>query len=113
MPLFDFKHCTTWHKMWSIYYETLEDCLSFLCSEKVITKTEQLHRLVKMQNVRKCSLQDLQKLFTDYLNKISNFIVQALPSLLTKIDLDQAKCEIIEQNEVMRKQQHDELLETI
>ena len=38
---------------------------------------------------------------------------QALSSLPTKTDLEQAKCEIIERNEVMQKQQRDELLEKI
>ena len=38
---------------------------------------------------------------------------QALSSLPTKTDLVQVKCEIIERNEVMQKQQHDELLEKI
>ena len=38
---------------------------------------------------------------------------QALLTLPTKTDLEQAKCEIIERNEVMQKQQHDELLEKI
>ena len=36
---------------------------------------------------------------------------QVLSSLPTKTDLEQAKCEIIKRNEVMQKQQHDELLE--
>ena len=38
---------------------------------------------------------------------------QSLSSLPTKTDLEQAKCEVIERNEVMQKQQHDELLEKI
>ena len=38
---------------------------------------------------------------------------QALSSLPNKTDLEQAKCEIIERNEVMHKQQHDGLLEKI
>ena len=38
---------------------------------------------------------------------------QSLSSLPTKTDLEQAKCEVIQRNEVMQKQQHDELLEKI
>ena len=38
---------------------------------------------------------------------------QVLPSLPTKTDLEQAKCEIIKRNEMMQNQQHDELLEKI
>ena len=38
---------------------------------------------------------------------------QAPSSLPTKTDLEQAKCEILERNEVMQKQQHDGLLEKI
>ena len=44
---------------------------------------------------------------------MGNKFSQALSSLPTKTDLEQAKCEIIERNEVMQKQQHDELLEKI
>ena len=44
---------------------------------------------------------------------MGNNFLQALSSLPTKTDIEQAKCEIIERNEVMQKQQHDELLEKI
>ena len=104
VPLSDFKHCTTWYKMWSIYYETLEDCLLFLFSENFITKTEQLDRLFKMQNVQKCTKQsDLQKQFNDYFTKMSKFFDQALHSLPTKTDLDQVKCDIIDRTEVIEE----------
>ena len=99
----DFKHCTTWHKMWGIYYQTLEDCLSYLCSENFITKTEQLDRLFKMQKVRSLVLH-LQKQFIDNFTKMSIIISQALA---TKTDVEHAKCKIIERTEVMLKQQHD------
>ena len=98
----DFKHCTTWYKMWDIYSKTLEYCLSYLCSENFITRTEQLDRLVKMQKVR-CQ-KDLLKLFIDDFTKMCNIISQVLA---TKTDLEQAKYEIIDRNEVMQKQQHD------
>ena len=100
----DFKHCTTWHKMWGIYYQTLEDCLSYLCSENFITKTEQIDRLIKMQNVRSHVLHLQKQFIDDFTTKMFNIISQALA---TKTDLEQAKCEIIERNDVTQKQQYD------
>ena len=113
-PFFDFKHCTTWYKMWSIYYETLDDCLSYLCSENFITKTEQGDRLVKMQKVRNTSsMQDLQEQFNDYFTKMSNFFDHALHSLPTKTDLDQVKFDIIDRTEVIIEEKLDSVYQKL
>ena len=104
-PFPDFKHCTTWYEMWNIYYETLEDCLSYLCSENFIKKADQEHRLGEMQNVRNFSLLDLQKQCIDYFTKMSNFISKTYVEQMCEQNKEQHD-DLIKQNE----EQHDDLI---